>query len=277
MIRARRILLAFLLVLSPAALAADGIAFITNLKGDVAVDGNARAQLLSELGKGQKITVGRESQASVMYIASGKEYVLRGPADYHVKDNEIAGSTAMPPVTRNTEWRTSNKVLMQAAQTSAASVRMRSAAPPKPDSSTRSFPAEGGVGTLQPVFRWTSADPKQRVEFMLMAVGDERPVYAAKASGGTLRLPSKLKPETDYAWTATVAGNEVAAGRFHTLSSDAIQEIERRKPSQRSEFSDRLLFTLMLQELGAAQEARESWARLSQERADLPELASLAR
>jgi hypothetical protein len=112
---------------------------------------------------------------------------------------------------------------------------------------------------------------------MLMAVGDERPVYAVKASGGTLRLPSKLKPETDYAWTATVAGNEVAAGRFHTLSSDAILEIERRKPSQRSEFSDRLLFTLMLQELGAAQEARESWARLSQERADLPELASLAR
>ena len=39
-----------------------------------------------------------------------------------------------------------------------------------------------------------------------------------------------------------------------------------------AEFSDRLMFTLLLHELGAKQEARESWARLSQERADLPEL-----
>jgi hypothetical protein len=33
----------------------------------------------------------------------------------------------------------------------------------------------------------------------------------------------------------------------------------------------------MLHEMGATQEARESWARLSRERADLPELESLAR
>ena len=74
----RRTLLA-LLVSSLPAWAADGIAFITNLKGDVAVDGNPRPVLLAELAKGQRITVGRESQASVMYIASGKEYVLKGP------------------------------------------------------------------------------------------------------------------------------------------------------------------------------------------------------
>ncbi len=34
---------------------------------------------------------------------------------------------------------------------------------------------------------------------------------------------------------------------------------------------------LLLQEIGAAQEAQEAWARLAQERADLPELASLAK
>jgi hypothetical protein len=33
----------------------------------------------------------------------------------------------------------------------------------------------------------------------------------------------------------------------------------------------------MLHEMGAYQEARESWARLAEERADLPELAGLAR
>jgi hypothetical protein len=272
----RALLAAFILAACPA-FGADAIAFISNLKGEVAVDGNPRPLLLSELAKGQKLTVGRDSQASVMYIASGKEYVLRGPADYLVKDNEIAGSTAMPPVTRNTEWRTSTKVLVQVAQTSAASVRMRSAAQPKPENANKSFPSEGSIATLQPTFRWTTGDLKQRVEFALMIVGEEKPVYVGKAHSGSFRLPAKLKPETEYAWTVTVAGTELAGGQFRTLSSEALQRIERRKPSERAEFSDRLLFTLMLHEMGATQEARESWARLSQERADLPELASLAR
>jgi hypothetical protein len=69
----------------------------------------------------------------------------------------------------------------------------------------------------------------------------------------------------------------VGGGSFRTLSSQALEEVARRKPSDRAEFSDRLLFTLMLHEMGAIQEARESWARLAQERADLPGLASFAR
>jgi hypothetical protein len=279
MIRAQRTILTILLLAASATSVAfaDAIAFITNLKGDVAIDGNPRPPLLSELAKGQKITVGRDSQASVMYIASGKEYVLRGPADYFVKNNEVTGSTAMPPVTRNTEWRTNSKVLVQVAQTSAASVRMRSAAPPKVDVANKSFPSDGSIATLQPTFRWSGADPKQRVEFALMVVGGDKPVYVGKAHGGSFRLPAKLKPDTEYEWTVTAAGNELAGGRFRTLAPEALQQIERSKPSERAEFSDRLLFTLMLHEMGAKQEARESWARLSQERTDLPELASLAR
>jgi len=126
----QRTFLAIVLAAASAAFA-DGIAFITNIKGEISVDGNMRPALLSELNRGQKIVVGRDSQASVMYILSGKEYVLRGPADYVVKDNEVTGSAAMPPVTRDTAWRTSNEVLAQVGQTSAASVRMRSIGKPK--------------------------------------------------------------------------------------------------------------------------------------------------
>ena len=52
-----RIVLAFLLATSPA-MAADAIAFISDMKGEVAIDGNPRPMLLSELAKGQKVTVG---------------------------------------------------------------------------------------------------------------------------------------------------------------------------------------------------------------------------
>ena len=46
-------------------------------------------------------------------------------------------SSGMPPVTRETQWHASNKVLVQVAQTSAASVRMRSIAVARPDTEPR--------------------------------------------------------------------------------------------------------------------------------------------
>jgi hypothetical protein len=271
----QRLFLAMLLAAATASFA-DGIAFITNIKGDISVDGNMRPALLSELSRGQKIIVGKDAQASVMYITSGKEYLLRGPADYTVKDTEITGSIAMPPVTRDTGWRTSNKVLAQVAQTSSASVRMRSIGKPKVEEPKLIFPTQGSIATLQPTFRWR-ADEKAQGDFMLMAVGQEKPVLVAKAAGGSYRVPTRLAADTEYAWTVTVAGNELGAGKFRTLTPDALAQVERRRPSERAEFSDRLLFTLMLHEMGAVQEARESWARLAQERADLPELASLGK
>jgi len=274
----QRLFVAVLAVLAVPAAASEAIAFITNLKGEVAVDGNARPLLLSELAKGQRIAVGKDSLVSVMYIATGKEYVLKGPADYQVKDVEVSGSAPMPPTVRSTEWRASNKVLVQVAQTSAASVRMRSMAKPKEDTAPKLiFPTEGSIATLQPTFRWRADDAKQPGELTLHAVGQERPLHLAKAAGGSYRLPTRLKPDTDYAWTYAVAGNEIGTGRFRTVSADALQQIEKRRPSDKAEFSDRLLFTLMLHEMGATQEARDSWARLSQERADLPELSALAK
>lgn len=272
-----RSLLAFLLAAIPAA-AADGIAFITNLKGEVAVDGNARPVLLSALAKGQKIAVGKDSQASVMYIASGKEYVLKGPDNFLVKDTDISSAAGMPPVTRETPWRASSKVLVQVAQTSAASVRMRSIAQPKADTAPRLlFPTEGSVATLEPTFRWRAPDPTLQGDFTLMVIGQDKPVHVARAAGGSYRAPAKLRPETDYAWTVTSAGSEIGSGKFRTLSGEALTRLAKRKPSDKSDFSDRLLFTLLLQEMGATQEAQEAWGRLAVERADLPELAAFAK
>ena len=274
----RCVLISAMLAWALPAPAAEAVAFITNLKGDVAVDGNPRPLLLAELAKGQRIALAPEASASVMFIASGKEYLLKGPAEYQVRDTEVAGSTPMPPQVRGTDWRTSNKVLVQVAQTSAASVRMRSLGKPRDESRPALlFPTEGKVATLQPTFRWRAPDARVQGELSVLEVGQEKPAHLGKAAGGSYRIPAKLKPDTEYAWTYAVAGNELGSGRFRTLSSESLQQVERRRPDARAQFSDRVLFALLLQELGAVQEAREAWARLAEERADLPELAALAK
>jgi len=112
---------------------------------------------------------------------------------------------------------------------------------------------------------------------MLQVVGQDKPLVKAKASGGMYKVAAKLAPDTEYVWVVTAAGNELGTAKFRTLSQDALAQVERRRPSDKADFSDRLLFTLMLQEMGAVQEARESWTRLAQERSDLPELAAFAK
>lgn len=251
------------------------VAFISNLKGEVAVDGSSRPALLTELASGQKLTVGKDSELAVMFIASGREFILKGPADYAVKADEVTGS--MAPTQRNTEWRPSERARVQVAQSAAASVRMRSIAPQKaPEIQPLIYPTQGSIGTLQPTFRWR-ADPKAKGELVLMLADQPKPVHRAKTLGDSYRMPTKLLADREYGWTVSAAGAEIGSGKFHTLSSEAIAAIERRRPSDKAEFQDRLLFALMLNEMGATQEAREAWAKLARERTDLPELAAFAK
>ncbi|HEY2629303.1 MAG TPA: hypothetical protein VGI57_09245 [Usitatibacter sp.] len=258
------------------AASAQGIAFITNMKGDIALDGNPRPTLLAELAKGQKLTLGQEAQASVMFVASGKEYSLKGPGQFLVKDAEMSAATGAAPTTRETQWHATDKVLTQVAQTSAASVRMRSIAVPTPDTEPKLlYPTHGNIATLQPTFRWRAPDGKG--ELVLLVAGQEKPVHSVKVSGSSYKIGAKLRPDTEYTWIVSIAGNEIGTGHFRTLPAGALAQLDKQRPSDKAEFSDRVMFALALQELGAAQDARDTWARLAQEREDLPELAAFAK
>ena len=262
----------------PAA-AVEGVAFVTNVKGEIAVDGSPRPMLMSELAKGQRIVAGKESQLAVMYIQSGKEYVLKGPDEFTVGERGIIAESGMPTATRETAWRPGSRVLVQAAQTSAASIRMRSLAPSKAASRPRlEFPTQGTVATLHPTFRWVGSGAKASYELTVAVVGkDEKPAAKAKISGTSHRFAMALDPDTEYAWTVSAGDRDLGSAKFRTLSAPVLLDAEKRRPGDKGEFTDRVLFALFLQELGAVQEAQEAWGKLALERSDLPELAGLAK
>ena len=276
----RTLAFAIVAMLGSSAFAGDGIAFITNLVGDVAVDGSARPILMSELSKGQKIVVPMGSRLSVMYLQSGKEYALKGPGDFFVGEREIMAGTGMPPVARETSWRANSQVLVNIAQTSSASIRMRSFSPPaKADHKARLlFPTLGTISGLQPTFLWVAGESKRPAEITLAAAGNEdSPVLRSKVAANSFRAPAKLQPDTEYVWTVSSDGRAIGTGKFRTLPLSAIHAIDTHRPSEKADFSDRLLFALLLHEHGAQQEARNAWGKLAQERSDLPELAGLAK
>ena len=262
----------------------NGIAFVTDVKGDAAMDAG-KATLMAEVKKGARISCTKECAVGVMYLISGKEYVMKGPGDFLVGDSEVTAKIGPPPSMRETNWKVSSKVVAQVAQTSSASVRMRSVGPGTKTEPTGLlperliYPRDTMVATLQPSFRWASANPKGPFEFELKANNGAKSVYKSKANATLLALPKniKLQPDAQYQWMVKAAGNEVGATTFKTLPTHALDLAQKRKPDDKAVFSDWLLYALTLKDVGADQDAGEIWARLAKDRPDLPELAALAK
>lgn len=266
-------------LLSLSAWASDGVAFLTDVKGDVKIDGAARPPLMSELARGQKVVLGTGANASVMFIQSGEEFVLKGPGEFAIDKAGIATAKGAAATLRKTEWKVSSQALVKVAQSSSASIRMRSIAPPKNDTriGALSYPTEGTIATLQPVLQWNGEAGKNYDVSLALASDPFNAIASGKSNALTHRFSTKLSPDTEYVWTVTAAGTELGRGKFKTLTAENVAMVEKRKPSDRATFSDRLLYAVMLNDLGATQDAKVVWAKLAQERADLPELAALGK
>ena len=271
-----------LIVTALSAQAQTGIAFITDVKGEAALDAG-KASLMSEIKKGARINCARECAVGVMYLLSGKEYVLKGPGDFLVGDSEVTAKIGPPPTVRETKWKVSSQVVAQAAITSSASIRMRSLGTAKPEAPLPAerliYPRDTNVATLQPTFRWASASAKGPFDFELRNSSNGKPVYKAKASATNINLPGnvKLQPDVEYSWMVKAGTTDVGMTQFKTLPTHAIDLTKKRKPDDKAVFSDWLLYALTLKEVGANQDAGDVWEKLAKDRPDLPELAALAK
>ncbi|MDX2219315.1 MAG: hypothetical protein SF172_09860 [Burkholderiales bacterium] len=264
--------------------AADGVAFLTDVKGEVKVDGAPRPALMSELAKGQKLVLGKHASVAVMFIQSGEEVVLKGPGEFDIDKSGKAinksGQTG-EIAARKTDWKISSQALVKVSQTSSASIRMRSINPGAGNQDTKVgallYPVRGSIATLQPVLSWQSTGASAHDVSLALASEPDKPIAAGRATGTSHKFSTRLKPDTEYVWTVNAGGTELGRGKFRTLSADAIAEVEKRKPADKAAFSDRLLYAIMLNDLGVTQDAQALWAKLGAERTDLPELAALGK
>jgi hypothetical protein len=103
-----------------------------------------------------------------------------------------------------------------------------------------------------------------------------REVWKARSKAGTMRPGVLLAAETRYVWSVSSPRGPLGEAQFETLGNLAISRAESARAGARS-FSDRVMNALLLQEIGAQQEAREAWAELARERPEMPELPALAR
>jgi hypothetical protein len=256
------------------ACAADPVAFLADVRGEVTLNGGARAPFLAELQPGARLTLGAGATAAVMYVVSGDEFALKGPGEYALAPDGVRAEKGPPPARRASAVRPSSAVLVKTSRAATASLRMRGGAAAKPEPAGLRYPVDARVSTLQPTLRW-DVTPGASV-LVEVTEADGKVVFKGRSKGPSLRLPVRLEPGRAYAWRCLDDGRAVGTARFETLAAEAVEAAERARGDAKG-FTDRVALALLLQDLGAAQDARELWIQLSAERPDLPELAVLAR
>jgi hypothetical protein len=271
---ARPILAAFLLCVAFVARAADPVAFLSDIKGEVVMNGGGRPPFLAELLPGTKLALGPDARAAVMYVVSGEEFALKGPGEFVVAREGVKATKGAAPSSRVPGLRASATAIVETSRAATASLRMRSAPAPRADRAGPHYPVNARIATLQPTLRW--AGESETTYSVIVTSRSGKEVFRGSTKGPSLRLPARLVAGQSYAWTYSAGEAALGDARFETLPSDAIAAADKARAGAKS-FSDRVLLALVLQDLGATQDAREVWSQLAAERPDIPELAGLAR
>ena len=256
-----------------AARAADPVAFVADVMGNATIEGDGRLGFLVELPSGVRLLLGTGAKVAVTYAASGAEFTLSGPGEFLVGAETVSAEKGSAPRKRQVAQLRDALTLARVSRTATASLRMRGLAPEA--AATRGvleFPVDTAVASLQPTLRWRATSDENTVR-IIDVQGKE--VWKGSGKSGSVRAGVKLSPATRYTWTVMAPKGVLAQARFETLSAEAIARVDKSRAGAKT-FSTRVLHAVVLQDVGATQEAREAWAALARERPDLPELNALA-
>jgi hypothetical protein len=258
-----------LLAAAFAAQADPSVAFVADVHGSATIEGDGRLGFLAELASGSRVLLGSGATATITFAATGAEFTLAGPGEFSIGANEIKAEKGAPPKRRSVATLSDTTVVARVSRGATASVRMRSLGT---EAAALEYPLDTRIATLQPTMRIRGG-----ADYTITIVDAAgKAVWSGPATAQGVKVATRLAPGARYGWSATSPRGTLGPASFETLPSDAIARVEKARASART-FPDRVMGALMLQELGATQDAREAWAGLARERPDLPELAAYAR
>lgn len=264
---------AVLALFAPVALGAP-VAFVADVRGEARAANGVKLGMLAALESSTPITLGKDASAVLIYTSSGAEFLLKGPGEFLVDAEEVKAARGSPPTRREAASKPSPVLVQRNAEAVTASVRMRSVPLQKAPRPALLYP-QGPIATLQPTFTWDAQGGTSGFAVIILGP-DGKEVGRAMSKGPSVKAPARLAAGTRHSWMLSSDAGTLGTSTFETLPAEAVQRAEASR-SRAKAFPDRVLHAYVLQELGAAQDARQAWAALARERPDLPELAVLAR
>lgn len=260
-----------------APVSAQSVAMVTDVSGRVT--GPGPVAILSEIAADARMQLDAGARLVTIYLKSGDEYTITGPAQVQFRANEPQVTSGAPPQRKASPLAKGGNVTIQPVKVAQAAFVMRSSrvtarikllAP----SATRTLDAS-------PEFRWQAVEPGAKYRFEL-SDDTGRTLFESDVDDTTLRLPPSvaLRPGGSYTWevSARMPDNRryVSAVDFTLASADLKAQAEALRPADGSPVSDRVAYAAWLEQMELRDEARKYWRALAAERPEDVRLKALA-
>jgi len=261
----------------------DPIAMITDLQGKVELTSSSGKVLtiLSELKAGDEVSVASKSRAILVILDSGQEYDITGPAEIKLSLTAPNGVSGNAPKPIGSRLLAKAPVKIQPLKVTQAAVLMRSL---EKDKSEIKLLSLNDTKTVEnnPSFSWQVVAPELAYKFQLIDEANNS-VFETSLNGTTAFLPDsiKLKESSSYKWRVSTKNSNGKlfsnVGSFTVASDELKSQFNSLRPEGGTEFSQRVLYAVWLEQAELKDEARKYWKILSEERSDDPFLKVLAK
>ena len=265
------------------AVGAESVAMVTDLEGKIVLAEDARKpalSILSEIKQDARVQLENGAHAAVVYLKSGQEYELKGPAVIQFGiDQPESLSGAKPQLRGAALVKGGKEIRIKPVVVAQAAIVMRSI---KPNSKIKLL-SLAGTKTLEsrPVFRWQELQPG--LQYSVKLLDDAGKVlFETSVEKSVLELPQQiqLNMAVDYTWVVSAKlpdGREFSnAGDFSIAPVELHEQVESLRPTTKAPLSERVAFAAWLEQVSLKDEARKYWKSVSAERQDDQRLKVMA-
>lgn len=272
----------FLMGTSPA-IAADAVAMVTDLQGKAIVVDNARKgelAILSEIKGNTRVQLQSNARAVVVYLQSGQEFEVKGPAVIVFGAQQPEGVSGNKPTKRGVALAKSGKdIRIKPVVVTQAAIVMRSV---NPGMKIKLLSPNGSIALdARPLFQWQAPQAGLNYQFELLDDGGN-PLLSSSTDDVQLLLPGSvnLQEGMTYTWVISTKlpdGKQSSNAADFSIASEALRNgVAALQPAADAALSERVVFATWLEQTGLRDEARKQWKLIAAERQDDQRLKVLA-
>lgn len=264
-----------------AAQTAEPAGLVIDVQGSASTSSRGRIAILSGLEAGAELSLATGARVVVVNSASGRQFELTGPGAFRWAGGQVEVVRPGKVMVRETAGPAFGDVRLRTARIAQASISMRGPPAESADRMRLASPVSTWLLARPDAFRWQPAPGASGYRFQLTD-SDGRTLHAARTMTTSVELPATVALDVGrtYGWMveADLGGGRTADAwtEFGLAAPELRQRVERARPATGAGFADRVLYALLLEELGVREEATAQWRRLAAERPEDTELQARA-
>lgn len=246
------------------------LAVATDVQGAVTVGIGGALEPLSVLGElrdGARIELAKDSRVVLVYLSSGNEFELDGPAVTELRPGAPQMRKGKPPTRRSLQL---TDTAVQESLSGLAQLALVTRAPER-RSGLELIGPWGTILETRPEFRWTPWTEDTRYYFELDD-DHEQVVHQAVAKTNVLSLPAgrALEAGATYSWLVEIRaqpGRRISRwATFRVASAELRAKVERLRPAGNAPFATQVVYAAWLTNMDLNALAHRYWVKLAKQR-----------